>query len=238
MSELVSPSGNPILRHGEAAQWEAAGGDSSEPRISEHIQAHLGPVDVVFHELVSDAVHIDVHVVRPGPASSFVRLVTSGMSDRPMNVPADAGAPRHLELMVTLPAGWRLTQEDLKDERWYWPIRMLKFLARLPHKYDTWLGFGHTVPNGDPPEPYAPGTGLAGAIILPPITLPEDFQILRVDPAKEIHFMSVIPLYPQEMDLKLRSGTQKLLEKFDKAGFSDLIDPARTNVARKRFGFF
>jgi hypothetical protein len=235
---LVSLSGNPIYRHGEAAPWEAAQGESAEPQISAHIQAHLGAVDLVFHELVSDAVHIDVHFVKPSPEVPFVRLVTSGMSDRPMNVPVEAGAPRYMELMVTLPADWRLTQDDLQDEAWYWPIRTLKFLARLPHKFDTWLGFGHTVPNGDPPEPFAPNTGLAGAIILPPVTLPESFRVLPIAPDKEIHFMSVIPLYPQEMDLKLRAGTERLLEKFDKAGFSDLIDPARPNVARKRFGFF
>ena len=33
----------------------------------------------------------------------------------------------------------------MKDEKWYWPIRLLKSLARLPIASDTWLGFGHTM---------------------------------------------------------------------------------------------
>ena len=33
----------------------------------------------------------------------------------------------------------------MKDEKWYWPIRLLKSLARLPIASDTWLGFGHTL---------------------------------------------------------------------------------------------
>ena len=36
--------------------------------------------------------------------------------------------------------------KDLPYER-FWPIQMLKFLARFPHEYKTWLGWGHTIPN-------------------------------------------------------------------------------------------
>ena len=57
--------------------------------------------------------------------------------------------------MAALPGDWRLTADDFKDERWYWPVRQLKYLARLPHKHATWLGFGHTIPNGDSAEVYA-----------------------------------------------------------------------------------
>ena len=77
-------------------------------------------------------------------------------------VPEDAGAETRAELMIALPAEWKLADSQLEDERWYWPIRNLKALARLPHEYETWLGFGHTVPNGDPPEPYAARAGAHG----------------------------------------------------------------------------
>ena len=30
----------------------------------------------------------------------------------------------------------------MKDEKWYWPIRLLKSLARLPINCDSWLGHG------------------------------------------------------------------------------------------------
>ena len=46
------------------------------------------------------------------------------------------------------------------------------------------------------------------------------------------------PLFEEEMHLKLRSGTDALLERFGKRGISDIVDPARPNVARKRFGLF
>lgn len=236
--KVVSLSGQPIYRYDAAPGMEPVQGEMSLQEISAHVELHLGPVASVFHEIASDLVHIDVHWVRPGADNPFHRLVTSGMSDLPMQVPEDSGAPRYLELMVTLPADWRVDTASFEDETWYWPVRLLKTLARFPHKYRTWLGWGHSMPNGDPAEPYAANTLQCGAILLPPVSAPDGFMALRIDPEKEIHFLSVVPLYREEMELKLRNGSDALLEKFDRHSISDLVDPVRKNVARKRFGLF
>lgn len=235
--EVVSLSGAPILHYGAPAEWEPAQGEVCLEEISDHITAHLGPVASVFHEIMSDTVHIDVHVVLPTEDFPYVRMVTSGMSDLPMAVEHD-DTPRHLELIATLPGDWKLDQASFEDERWYWPIRLLKQLARFPHKHATWLGWGHSMPNGDPPEPYAPGTGLCGVVLLPSVTVPDGFDTLRIDADKQIQFLAIVPLYKEEMDLKLRKGTDALLEQLGKRDLSDIIDPTRVNVARKRFGFF
>jgi hypothetical protein len=238
VSKVVSLSGNPIYHHGAEADWQAPQGEMCLEQISEHIGRHIGEVETVFHEIASDTVHIDVHFVKPSAEQPFIRLVTSGMSDLPMAVPESSEAPRFAELMLTLPADWRLDQESFQSEQWYWPVRLLKVLARLPHKHATWLGFGHTVPNGDPAEAYAPTTKLCGAIILPPVSVPEDFATLHIDETKTITFYSVVPLYKEEMQLKLRSGSDKLLQLFDSKGINDLVEPGRPNVAKKRFGLF
>ncbi len=235
--EVVSLSGAPIHYHDEPAGWEAPQGEMCLEQISAHIEAHLGPVASVFHEILSDTVHIDVHVVPPTGSFPYTRLVTSGMSDLPMPVPDD-GTPAYLELVATLPGDWKLDQPSLEDERWYWPVRLLKMLARFPHKYRTWLGWGHSMPNGDPPEPYAPGTALCGVVLLPSLTVPEAFETLRIDEGKQIRFLSIVPVYQEEMDLKLSKGCDSLTARFDKHGVDDIIDPRRVNVARKRFGLF
>ena len=38
-------------------------------KIESYIEEHLGPVSCVYHEIVSDEVHIDTHVdiIRPSP---------------------------------------------------------------------------------------------------------------------------------------------------------------------------
>ncbi|QZN79554.1 suppressor of fused domain protein [Stenotrophomonas sp. DR822] len=234
----VSPGGSPILVHSREKDFTPAQGESHIEEISAYIERHLGPISGVFHEIISDIVHIDVHVVPATDECPYLRLVTSGMSDLPMAVPDEVDAPRHMELMVTLPADWPITQDAFEDERNYWPVRLLKTLARLPHEYDTWLGFGHTIPNGHPSEPYAPGVGFDGAIVLPPVTTPDDFGTLALEDGTTIEFMAIVPLYPEEMDLKLKKDSETLLDRFDAKNIQDVIQPGRTNVAKKRFGLF
>lgn len=237
-AQPTSLSGSPIYQHGEPTAWEAPTGEEFIEEISAHIEAYLGPVETVFHEIVSDTVHIDVHVVKPTAECPFIRLVTSGMSDLPMTTPDRPDIPRYVELSVTLPPDWRLDQTSFEDEAWYWPIRLLKSLARLPHKHQTWLGWGHTVPNGDPPEPYAANTDLCGAILLPSITAPAAFRELHIPGVKNITFYAVVPLHEREMNLKLRSGTDALTELFGKKRVTDVVAIRRKDVTRKTFGLW
>ena len=74
--KLVSLSGAPIWEHGEAKPWEAPHGESCLEEITEHIEEHLGPIAMVFHEVVSDTVHIDVHHVEPTLHSLAYRVET------------------------------------------------------------------------------------------------------------------------------------------------------------------
>ncbi len=236
---LVSMSGAPIYRYTDGEkEWESPQGEECIEEISEHIEKYIGTIDMVFHELISDTVHIDVHHVKPTKDRPFHTLITSGMSDLPMKVPEEVGATKYLELMVTLPESWQIDEESFKDERWYWPIRQLKYLARFPHKYETWLGWGHTIPNGDPAEPFADNTELSGIILLPTLYAPEEFSELHITQDKVIEFFSLVPLYSEEMNLKLTKGSDVLMDKLDEIDAWELIDIDRKNVAKKRLGLF
>jgi hypothetical protein len=231
--KVVSLSGEPVIHHREGPRsFLPPPAELGTEAIARHIERHLGPVEAVFHELVSDAVHLDVHWVKPTAVRPYHLLVTSGMSDRPMNVPPNLDAPRHIELVVTLPERWVIGAEAFENENWYWPVRQLKTLARFPHKYDTWLGEGHTVTNDDPPQPFAPSTRLCGAILLAPQHVPEAFHSLALADGRRVRFLAVVPVHDDEMALKTRSGTAALLERFAKRGVTDVIEPTRTSVAR------
>ena len=235
-NKLVSLSGKPIYRYTDGEkEWEAPHGEECLEEISDHIEQYIGPIDMVFHELVSDTVHIDIHHVKPTEQRPFHTLVTSGMSDLPMSVPEDVDATRYMELMVALPHNWQISDESFKDERWYWPIRQLKYLARFPHKLDTWLGWGHTIPNGDPPESFADNTRLNGVIIVPSLLVPQEFYSLKINDEKCIEFFAIVPLYEQEMQLKLNTGAEALFDLFDQYEITDLIEPQRKNVCKKKF---
>lgn len=199
-------------------------------QITSHVERYIGPSPTVWHEIISSHVHIDVLAVEPDADRPWLTFVTSGMSDRPMTVPAGAEEYRYAELVILLPPDWPHGDESFKDERNYWPMRLLKSLARFPHEYETWLGWGHSVPNGDPPEPYAENTELCGAILLPALRLPEQFFELAVHDDKVIHFFALYPLYREEMDFKIRHGSEELIERFEKHGTTDVVDLRRPNV--------
>ncbi|MGE0706538.1 MAG: suppressor of fused domain protein [Planctomycetota bacterium] len=231
----VTPGGSRVYHYGSRTvpEHEAHGDAEHIDRISAHIEQHLGKVDLVFHELVSDLVHIDVHLVRASDERPFHTLVTSGMSEVPMHGRGPEGAFKAwAELCVSLPSEWPLEQEAFRDEAVFWPLRWLKRLARFPHEYDTWLGWGHTLPNGDPPEPLGPGTDFVGWLVLPPLDAPAEFLSLDIGHGRQVDFFAIYPLYAEEMELKLERGTDALLDLFAQHDVSDVIQVGRPNVAR------
>jgi hypothetical protein len=128
-----------------------------------------------------------------------------------------------------------MSQEDWKThQRYYWPIQALKFLARFPHQYNTWLWYGHTIPNGDPPEPFGEFTKLCSFILLRPQKVPSEFHELKISEEKTIRFFSIVPLYKEELAEKLSKGAEYLEGKLAAAGHSELLDPARPSVAERK----
>jgi len=206
--------------------------------VSAHLERSYTVEPVVFHELVSDLVHLDVHALPPTPTRPWTTLVTTGMAQRPMAAPPGAEDYRYAELLLALPPEWPLDAEAFADETAYWPVRLLKDLARLPHEYDTWLHLGHTVPNGDPPEPYAGDTTFCGALVAPPASMPEGAEELLLTDGRRIDLLAVIPLWPDEMALKLKKGMERLLLLFDEHGVSEVLEPRRPSVVPARRGFF
>jgi hypothetical protein len=208
--------------------------------ITEHVERHVGPVVQVIHETASQFVHVDILHVLPSAKRDFHVLVTSGMSDRAMNVPEGYQDCRYAELYLCLPASWPLAPQNFGNERNYWPIRLLQMLGRFPHVFSAWLWIYHTVPNFDPPQAYVDGTSLCGAMLGPPISVPIDFASLKVPGSPPIYFFSLLPLHQAEMDFKIQNGGEPLMANLFKQGvIADIVDPARKSVIQKRrFGLF
>ncbi len=228
-----SESGVPIFRYGEPDRSfaYAAGREETIAAIEGHLTRYIATPTSVFHEIASSLVHVDVYIIYPTTERNYYTLVTSGMSDLPMSVPPGMEAVQFAELVMALPPIWEFSEGTLDDEVFSWPVRLLKYMARFPHLYQTWLGEGHTVPNGDPPEALSPSTLLAGVLCMPPLLYGPDFPQVTVSADKTIHFLALVPLYAEEMDLKLAEGTDELLNRLDANGVNELLEEQRVNVA-------
>lgn len=234
----MSPGGSWIVRHADAGgepPWQPGGfHDDLADALAD---AFAEPM--ILHQVFRDGDHIDVCVVPPNHTRPHQMLVTAGMSDTPMRLPAEYDGRTRLELVMALPAGWALTEETMKSENVFWPVRLLQGLARFPRRYDTFLDERHTVPNGDQPEPYAMNTKFVCALIAPAPFTGADLGGLRAADGTPVDFVSVIPIYRDEMELKLQRGAVALFERLRKAGVTEFVDVRRPSVCRRRlFGFF
>jgi hypothetical protein len=233
-----SEDGYPIYRH-EARErgWQVPENFGLHlEEIEAHLEKHVGKVETVFHEIVSDLIHLDVLFVKATRVRPYHVLVTSGVSDLPMKVPDGMENFRRAELLIALPEDWPLSQEDFEDESNYWPVKWLKQIGRLPHEYETWIGWGHTIPNGDPAEPIA-DTQFIGVMVTPPYFLPAEFFQLPTKSGETVCFYMLIPLYREEMDFKLKKGAEALEEKLLKDDSNFILNVNRPNVAKKK-GWF
>ncbi len=186
-------------------EWESVA-YSNDPVVA-HVTAHLGtPASSV------SAGEMRLLVVEPGTDSPYKRVVTLGMSAKPMK--AGVHEQHWSELMVTLdPAA--------EPE---WAMKLLQELAEYPHREGKVLLSGHVLPN--------PGLNCdyAGFLVLPSITAPKAFQNLKVQ-QRNIAFLSIYPLYKEEVELKAKSGVAALFPLFEQHGVSDKILPTRVNTA-------
>ena len=195
--------------------------------VEGHIQQYFGKFENVFHELSSPDIHVDICVVPPSEERDYYTLVTMGMGAHRMNVPEELAEYKleRAELAIALPGNWKLKHEDLKNERWYWPIRLLKTLARLPIASDTWLGFGHTMDNEDD---FAKDTKLCAAMLTGPQDTEDGSEVCILPSGEEVNFYQVIPLYRDELEYKLAHDADALLDKMN--GISFVVEPDRQDA--------
>jgi len=216
-----SPGGSLIVKH-ENAQATALDVDALLPRFTEErepvYERIFGKAICVSHEVLPLVPHVDVYTFARKQGERIVySLVTGGMSDLPMTLPPFAsGEIRRAELVFYC--------SDPKDEY----IDTLRWLAHFPHTYKTCVGYGHTIPNGNPPAPFWGSEALDTILLMQTIVardqkLPEELKI-EDDP---VHFLWVVPLTTAECNLKLQKGFSAILGLFGQHHHPHVFDPAR-----------
>jgi hypothetical protein len=210
--------------------------DIGSEHIRSHVERYIGRIGGMFP---GDPASGTADVLHVGPVDSrpYHTLITAGMSAVAMPVPPEVSAPHRLELMITLPEGWK-PEGSVAEDIAHWPTRLLQSLSRVPREPERWLGWGHTIRNGEPPQPYAPSTQLCGVIIAPSLIVPVGFYELNVE-NERVAFYAAIPLYREELELKQSKGMEVLLARLLEKDVNDIVWLKRRNVAKKKlFGLF
>ena len=200
--------------------------DGERKSIEQHIVNHFGAIDRVIHEEVSPDIRVDLAVIKPTEERDYYTICTMGMGAHRMNVPY--GMRGHgfdrAEVFITLPKDWNI---DSEEERYAWPLHWLKHLARLPIQDDTWLGFGHTVPND---KPFAENTGLSGVILTGAAGFGDEAGECTLPDQSCVTFYRMVPIYNEEMNHKIEYGAEALFDLMKEEDMDHVLDIHRPNL--------
>ena len=194
--------------------------------VENHIRQYFGKFETLFHEPDSPDIHVDICLVPPTKERDYCILVTMGLGAHRMNAPPERTGHKleRAELAIALPAGWKRTPENFKDDRWYWPVHLLKDLARLSLG-GVWLHRGYVA---DHQKPFAANTWLCAALLTEPFSAAPGGAVCPLPGGEAVHFYQVLPLYRDELKYSLEHGTDALLEKMAAIGF--VVRPDRPDA--------
>lgn len=198
--------------------------------VEGHIKEYFGDFPTVFHEVTSKDIVIDIACIPPSEERNYYTLVTIGMGAHAMNIPEALPFEENCraELMICLPPDWKLGESA---EEWFWPISLLKDLAKLPINSDSWLGWGHSI---DHRGNVAPNAGFVGSFLMFPEDAPSSADFCTLPNGDRVNFFEVVPLYREELMFKIANGTRDLLEKLN--GVNHIVDINRPNTCENYNG--
>lgn len=184
--------------------------------VSEYIVKTFGEYEQVFHEIVSTDIHIDVALIPPQEGRNYCTLCTIGAVGHRMDIPYETRVRNRLteyaEYMMYLPADWKFDEESLKDEKNYWPLRLLKTVARMPMWTGDWMTAGHTVGSEDG-EPFSEDKPFNTALLAYPAP---DFSVpvgyCNLSSGKSVVYYQVIPIDQDEYECIQENGVNEFLE--------------------------
>jgi len=200
--------------------------------IEKHLDKYFTNKDeiLVIDEKESIDFHLDIYWIKANQNRNYTLLLSNGISSNQLKVP-DKSLSEYIELCILLPPDWKMEDDNWKKPENYWPIGLIKNLGRYPIKFNTWLGYGHTIMETKP----LCGTNFIATILLKSETLNNDFDDnfnkIQYDKNK-IEIFLLFPLYIEELNYKKKYGTDKLLELFAKEDLDEIIDIKRKNVCK------
>ncbi|EIT87222.1 ankyrin repeat family protein [Fictibacillus macauensis ZFHKF-1] len=189
---------------------------------------YFGPVKNSIGELIPGSkVAVTIHVIPSSKEHPFTTLFTTGMSDEPMGYSMEEEAFKYAELLLKLPSDWPVEQDVMNDPAHFWPMKWLRMVAHIPHLYEGGLDEGVILPNGDPPQPFAPNTKLSCIMSCRPY----ESELDSIPTGQgDVNVFTLIPIYEEERMLALEKGHEYLLKRMREHGISDVLDIHRKNV--------
>lgn len=199
-------------------------------KLIHHIEKYWGGIQCYLRNSDPKKARVDIQIIMPGEDRPYLTLVTTGMSDQPMNAPDSVGPERYAELVMSIPQGWEFGPGAFSDSKIYWPYRCLLNIAKYVHTDSQWVRYLHTY-REDENEPFADDVGFSACLLSVPILCSPDACQLEVNRKKHVSFLAVVPIYKTELQYAMKDGALNLQRKLWDTGITELVDKNRPAVA-------
>lgn len=198
--------------------------DDNQDELINYIEDKLGNIDQVITEVFSvDDVNIDINIINPTRDRDYITLVTNGMSYYPMGYSENDDEYKYAELVMKLPSYWKLDEKHCKDDRYGWPLKIMRMMGHLPHRSEGYINESVIIPNGipgEPPLPYHIDTWLSAIMVCKC----EDIPSLKYDKEKRVDFFTLVPICDEEIDEARKIGNDNFMKTLP---LKDVVDEER-----------
>lgn len=167
--------------------------------------------------------------------SKVTVLMTNGLSTYKMPVLEKFIGREFNELCFCLPSYWDL--EDQRDKNMNWVYEVLYRLQKHAIEKETWFGVGHTIPFANPASAISERMTQSYFFLNDAVFLKDHLTPIQVG-GKEVHFLTIIPIFEDEFDYKLGKGTFKFQKKLGQQNVTELLDDYRKTVLKTKWRFF
>lgn len=204
--------------------------ENIEGELDKYISENYGTISQTLSEIVpASKATINVNIIEANEKRDYITLITTGMSDYPMDASSNLNEYAFAELVIKLPLNWPTSKEKLKDLNNYWPFAWIRQIAHIPHIYDGYIDDEVIIPNGEPPMAFAENTKLCSIML----SKSSECEGIFIDSnGKRINFYTLIPIYNEERDFALQYGTEVLKDLLKENKITDILDLNRKNVCK------
>lgn len=193
--------------------------------IRRHIETYCGKPTAVISDNGEEDYGVKIYIVPPEGGKDYYTLATSGLGAFSVKTPLGVNRYENsrVELMIALPGYWKLDTESLKDDRWGWPVRVIRTIVKCIVEDSSWVHLGYGAYLGKLDE----STELCFIITMAGI-LPEGGDVCKLPTETPVNFFHIIPIYKSEADYYNNHDLESLLDKM--ADVSFVVDPTRPSA--------
>lgn len=167
--------------------------------LQDFISEHFGEIETIGHESKGDKLHIDLAYVVPTDNQPYYTICTIGAGAKRLKLPdedrIEKQVPEYVEYVIHLPPSWNCLEEGFDKEENWWPIRMLKEIARMSLDFKDFYPWVNVVVgwNTELPE-----VNVRGALFDWPLPDMENMTLCNLPTGASVAFIQIIPITKEE----------------------------------------